>query len=173
MVELDAIAVDETNGYVGTEGRDGELFQEIPPDLKMCISLPLGLICLRWRGFPFKTLTIGTAWSRLVMSLRDLPAGFRRFVCESLSEQRFWSRGCFIENSLAGIRGSRILEPRWRISSGMVSLRILSYFQSVMKSHCERSLCAHHPPSTLACTTHQSKRYPMASLPESGGVVPK
>ena len=63
MVELDAIAVDETNGYVGTEGRDGELFQEIPPDLKMCIPLPLGLVCLRRHRFPFRNLTIGTARS--------------------------------------------------------------------------------------------------------------
>jgi len=91
MIELDAVAVDETDSYVGTEGRDGELFQEIPPDLKMCIPLPLGLICLRWHGFPFRTLTIGTTRSRLVMDLRDLPARLRRFVRKPLSGQRFWS----------------------------------------------------------------------------------
>jgi hypothetical protein len=60
MVELDAISVDETDGDVGMEGKDGKLSQEIPPNPNICIPPLFGPICPRSRESPFD---IGTARS--------------------------------------------------------------------------------------------------------------
>jgi hypothetical protein len=53
MVELDAIAIDEADGCVRTEGRDGELFQEISPNLEICLLLTIGFLSLRFSESPF------------------------------------------------------------------------------------------------------------------------
>ena len=59
VVELDTVPIYQADGYVRTEGRDGELLQEISPDLKVCLLLTVRFICLRFSGRPFCDLTIG------------------------------------------------------------------------------------------------------------------
>jgi len=89
MVELDAVAIDEADGCVGTECGDRELFKEISPNLMVCVLLPFGLICLGLCGYPFA----GSARSRLVMHLRGLPTRLGGFVCRplpGLRRFRFW-----------------------------------------------------------------------------------
>jgi len=73
VVELDTVTVDEADSCVRTEGWDGELFQEISSNLKVCILLTFGFACL---GSPFRDLTAGTGRSRLVVHLLRLPIGF-------------------------------------------------------------------------------------------------
>jgi len=77
MVELDPVPIDQADGRVGTECRDRKLFQEIPPDLQICVLLLIRLACPRSCGF---LLDNGTPRSRLVMRLRRLPDRFLRLI---------------------------------------------------------------------------------------------
>ena len=70
MIELDPVAIDQADGCVRTEGRDGELFEQVSPNLKIRVLLLLGLVCLRPPGYPFGWLA---ARSRLVARLGRLP----------------------------------------------------------------------------------------------------
>ena len=89
VVELDAIAVDEADGCVRTEGGDRELLQEISPDLKIRFLLTVGLVRLRFSGFPSRNPTTrATAGSRPAMPLRCLPTLFRRLIRASFSGRR-------------------------------------------------------------------------------------
>jgi hypothetical protein len=84
VVELDPVAIDEADGRVGTECGDRELFHEISPNLKMCVLLPLGLVCLRLCGSRFRNLTAGTPRGRLVVRFAVF-----RLDSEGLSAGRF------------------------------------------------------------------------------------
>ena len=85
VVELDAIAIDKADCRVRTEGRDGELLQEISPDLKVRSFLAFGFPCL---GFPYSLLcnTVADATrSRPAIYLPCLPIGIERLARGSLS----------------------------------------------------------------------------------------
>ena len=60
MEELNPVPIDQADGRVRTEGGDGELFEEVPSDLKIRILLLLGLLRIRPRGYPFKRSTAGS-----------------------------------------------------------------------------------------------------------------
>ena len=148
MVELDAIAIHETDGRMRTEGRDGELLQQISPNLKIRILLMFRFICPRLPALLFPSLTVAaTCRSRLMMQLLRLPIVLGRFICRPLLRGKSgWSRDAC--SSLSGSRGLLFRGPRRCGRVCMVLLRILSYFLSVIKSHCERLLQAHRSLST-------------------------
>ena len=75
VVELDTIAIHQADGRVRTEGRGGELFQEIPPNLKVCVLLTIRFICLGFLGPPFCNLIVRPTRSRPVMYFLNLPTG--------------------------------------------------------------------------------------------------
>ena len=91
VVELDAVAVDEADCCVGMGCRDQEFFQEISPNLKICVRLEFGLVFPRLCRHPFSNLTVGAARSQLVMHLPRLPTRFGRLVHRPLPRaSRFW-----------------------------------------------------------------------------------
>ena len=170
VVELDTIAIDEADGCMRTEGRDGELFKEISSDLEIRLLLTIRFICLRFSKPCSCNLTAVTTRSRPVVHLLRLPIGFERLIRRPLSRQKkVGNRGSFVDG-----RGSRLSlrEPRWRVRVGVTFLWVLSCSPSITKCCRERRLSTYHSPSTSACTPHRPRRYPSASLPTPGGVVP-
>ena len=73
MVELDTVPIHQADGCVRTKGRGGELFQEISPNLKVCILLTIRFIRPRFSGPPFCSLTTGATRSRPVIHFLYLP----------------------------------------------------------------------------------------------------
>jgi hypothetical protein len=123
VVELDPITIHEGDGRVRTEGRDGELFQEIPPDLEIRILLMFRFIRLRPPGSLL--LRAATGRSRLVFQLSRLLLGGS-------------SAAAFIRSPLLGNwsgRGGRdrcfLQEPRRRGREGVILLRVSSCSPSV------------------------------------------
>ena len=47
VIELDAVTIDESDGRMGAEARDGELFQQVLSDLNGCLGLARRIFLLR------------------------------------------------------------------------------------------------------------------------------
>ena len=72
VVELDTSTVDGADGFARARCRNRELFQELSPNLNICVFLLLRLVCPRPCGFHCRGPTTGAAWNRPIMCLRYL-----------------------------------------------------------------------------------------------------
>jgi len=164
VIELDAVAIDESDGCVRTEGRDRELFQEISPNLKVCGFLSFAFVCPRLPEPLFRNPTIGTTRSRPVMYLPCLWIRFERLIHRAFSGRRkVWSREYFVKYRCAGSRGGRFPpreSPRRGARVDVALLRVSPCFLSVIERHCKRLSRAYRSASTSACTTHRPRHCP-------------
>jgi len=97
MAELDALAIDQSDCCVRTEGGDGKLFQEISSYLEGCILLTLRFVCLVFPGFPSHNPAAAATRSRLVVRFLRLSDRIKLLVRRPFSRQSVWSRHRFVD----------------------------------------------------------------------------